>query len=479
VLHRHLMRQLRRLGLDGTTPPTPEGWQELLRQIDGTYGDMDRERYLVQHSMDVVSREMQELNARIEEERDRFASIFRCSPNGMVLARPDGTVVEVNGAFTDMVGLPSEKVVGDCLCDLFEPEDGDSCSSHLALLAAGRTTSGRYQRRLKTTRGEHIVADVHATAVVDSPGHTEFILAVIDDVTERNRLEVELRHSQKLESVGRLAAGIAHEINTPIQFVGDNVNFLAGAFEEMLALCDTYRCLCEKAARSPLSTEDIADQKRREETADLDYIRDNVPTSIASTLDGVGRVARIVQSMKAFAHPDQGERSVADINAALQSTLVVATNELKYVAEVVTELGDIPAVPCFLSDLNQVFLNLLVNAAHAIGDVVGKTGQRGLIKVRTYQEDDQVVIAISDTGTGIPAAVRGKIFDPFFTTKGVGKGTGQGLALARSVVVEQHGGSLTFETEMGKGTTFFVRIPTAVPVAEAHLVPESDLGRSS
>jgi signal transduction histidine kinase len=208
-----------------------------------------------------------------------------------------------------------------------------------------------------------------------------------------------------------------------------------------------------------LSAEDIAGLKRDEELADFEYVRTNVATSIASTIDGVGRVARIVQSMKAFAHPDRGERAAADLNAALRDTLTVATNELKYVAKVVTDFGNIPAIPCLVSDLNQVFLNLLVNAAHAIDDVVGKTGKLGVIRVRTFQEGSVVVIAISDTGTGIPEAVRGRIFDPFFTTKEVGKGTGQGLALARAVVVEQHGGALTFETEMGKGTTFFVRIP--------------------
>jgi len=157
---------------------------------------------------------------------------------------------------------------------------------------------------------------------------------------------------------------------------------------------------------------------------------------------------------------------VADINHAINDTLTVATNELKYVAKVETDYGEIPAVPCFLSDLNQVFLNLLVNAAHAIGDVVGKSGERGTIRVRTYPQDGYVVVAISDTGTGIPPAIRSKVFDPFFTTKGVGKGTGQGLALAHSVVVEQHGGTISFDTEVGRGTTFYVRIPGTVPAPE-------------
>ena len=204
------------------------------------------------------------------------------------------------------------------------------------------------------------------------------------------------------------------------------------------------------------------EQKRRVEdakaVADLDYLRENGPRAFSATMEGVQRVSGIVKAMKAFAHPDQGKRTPADLNAALESTITVGRNELKYVADVVVECGEIPLVACHLGDLNQVFLNLLVNAAHAIGDVVNATGERGRINVRTSLEGDTVVIAIADTGTGIPDAVREKIFEPFFTTKEVGRGTGQGLAISRSVV-EKHGGTLTFETTPGKGTTFFVHLP--------------------
>ena len=440
-----------------------ENWQELLGWISSIYAAMDRERYLVEHSTEVSSREMQDLTAKLEEERDKFASIFQATPSGMAITSTEGIILETNHALIDMLEFPREEVVGKHVSEFVDRDEAESMRARVADLAAARITTSRTHRRLVTRSAQPLLADIQATAVLDAQGRTKMIVTLLEDVTERNRLEVELRHSQKLESVGRLAAGIAHEINTPIQFVGDNVSFLSGAFEQLLALCDTYRSLCEKATSAPLSQEDIARQRHAEEAADLEYIRQNVPTSIASTLDGVGRVARIVQSMKAFAHPDRGERSSADINTALHNTLTVATNELKYVAKVETEYGDIPAVSCFLSDLNQVFLNLLVNAAHAIADVVGKSGQRGTIKVRTYQEESHVVVAISDTGTGIPPAARGKIFDPFFTTKGVGKGTGQGLALAHSVVVEQHGGKITFDTEMGKGTTFYVSIPATLP----------------
>jgi two-component system, NtrC family, sensor kinase len=190
---------------------------------------------------------------------------------------------------------------------------------------------------------------------------------------------------------------------------------------------------------------------------------DEIPKALSQTLDGVSRVATIVRAMKEFAHPESKEMAAADINKALQSTLTVARNELKYVADVELELGEMPPVVCNVGDLNQVFLNLLVNAAHAIADVVKGTDEKGKIRVRTASEGETALISISDTGSGIPEAIRTKVFDPFFTTKEVGRGTGQGLAIARSVVVERHRGTLTFESEVGKGTTFYIRLPVEPP----------------
>ena len=196
------------------------------------------------------------------------------------------------------------------------------------------------------------------------------------------------------------------------------------------------------------------------EQVEWDYLRLEIPKAMDQMLDGIKRVATIVRAMKEFSHIDRSpEKTPADLNKALESTLVVARNELKHVAEVETEYGTLPAVLCHGGDLNQVFLNLLVNAAHAIGDVVKQSGTKGLILVRTRQIDDWVEVSIADTGGGIPEEIQGKIFNPFFTTKEVGKGTGQGLTLARALVVEKHGGTLTFETELGKGTTFYVRLP--------------------
>jgi two-component system NtrC family sensor kinase len=455
--HGHLLRQLRKLGLDLTAPPQAEAWQRFLESINRTYGDADRERYTLERSITLSSEEMSELNKRLAWERDQFAHIFHSAPAGMIRLELDGTLRELNPAFERIVGLSRAALVGRKLWDIGHPDDAASSRDRLEGLVAGTFGSETPAHvRFVHHSGDVAFTKVGLALVRDELGQPQWAIAVVEDVTERNRLEIELRLAQKLESVGRLAAGIAHEINTPIQFVGDNTSFLGTAFTELLALCDEYRELCQQS-EGALSPEDRARLHAKDKL--LERIRKNVPDAVEATLDGVSRVEHIVQSMKSFAHSDRGQRRPADLNAALRSTLTVANNELKYVAAVNTELGPLPPIPCYLSDLNQVFLNLFVNAAHAIGDVVGKTGARGTITVRSYVEGDEVVVAVGDTGSGIPPAIRNKIFDPFFTTKDVGRGTGQGLSLSRAVVVDQHGGTLTFETELGTGTTFYVRLP--------------------
>lgn len=280
------------------------------------------------------------------------------------------------------------------------------------------------------------------------------------DTTDRKRQEIGVRQSQKLEAVGRLAAGIAHEINTPIQFVGDNTRFLVNSFEHELKLMEKYERLLQAAADGSVSAALLQEVAAAQRDADWTYLKEEIPRAMDHMLEGLGRVSTIVRGMKEFSHVDRSnQKSAGDINRAIESTLIVVSNELKPVADVETELGELPAVNCQLGDLNQVFLNLLVNAAHAIEDVVKDTGARGIIRIATRSDGDWVEISITDSGTGIPEEVRDKMFDPFFTTKEVGKGTGQGLALARAVVVDNHGGTLTFVTEMGKGTTFLVRLP--------------------
>jgi two-component system, NtrC family, sensor kinase len=281
---------------------------------------------------------------------------------------------------------------------------------------------------------------------------------------ELKEAQGELLTAQKLESVGRLAAGIAHEINTPVQFVSDNLQFIRTSMTDVDAVIQAYRDLkvATQSSGDVVAAAQLADEA--EESADLNYILQNAPEALASSIEGLGRIATIVRSMKEFAHPDQTNKTSADLNQAIRSTLVVAHHEYKLIATVDTDFGDLPPVPCFPGEINQVVLNLLVNASHAIADVVKDGGSLGKLTVRTRLDGDEVEISISDTGTGIPESARDKIFDPFFTTKEVGKGTGQGLAIAHSIIVNKHGGTLRFETECGKGTTFFIRLPVKAPI---------------
>jgi PAS domain S-box-containing protein len=289
------------------------------------------------------------------------------------------------------------------------------------------------------------------------------LLLLIQDDTEKHMLDGQLRSAQKMEAIGQLAAGIAHEINTPIQYVGDNTGFVKDSWTEVAEVLSAAQTLRDEAARGSVSPAAIERFDACSKKADIEYLAGEVPKALEQALDGVQRVAKIVSAMKEFSHPGLQEKRAVDLNRAIETTVTISRNEWKYVAEVQTRLDrKLPLVPCLAGEINQVLLNLLVNAAHAIADVAKSTnGSRGTITISTRQDGEFVEISVADTGTGIPEFAREKVFDPFFTTKEVGKGTGQGLMLAHTVVVKKHAGRIWFETEVGKGTTFFVRLPIA------------------
>ncbi len=366
--------------------------------------------------------------------------------------------VLVNNALCAMVGRAREGLLGEDGDDMF-PKDQVAVFREMdadVLESGEENVNEESLSNLSTGQVRTIVT--RKTRYVDPTGK-RFLVGVIRDITDRTHLETELGHARKLEAVGQLASGIAHEINTPTQFVGDGVHFLREAFDGYRRLVIQYRRAVEVIATAGGHEALVSEIRETEEDIDLFYLDANVPGSLESCLDGVSRISTIVRAMKEFAHPDQKEMAPADLNKALQTTLAIAKNEYKYVAEVTTEFGDLPSVICHVGDLNQVFLNLIVNAAHAIGDVVGQGGGKGRIRIRTCSEGEMVRVDIADSGSGVPEAIRHRIFDPFFTTKGVGKGSGQGLAIARSIVATKHRGSLTFESEVGKGTTFTIRLP--------------------
>ncbi len=284
-----------------------------------------------------------------------------------------------------------------------------------------------------------------------------------DQKVERQRLwlEAQLRQVQKLKSMGQLAAGIAHEINTPTQYIGDNMRFVRDSFLDLLPALTVAQDLIEAAQNNHLTEEAVAAAAAVLKASDTDYLVGEIPKALDQSLQGIERVAHIVRAMKEFSHPGTTEKALVDLNRAIDSTLIVASNEWKYVADLETDFAPtLPLVRCLSGELNQVILNLVVNAAQAISEATaaGSKG-KGKLKVGTRQQGAWVEIRIQDTGAGIPERIRERIFDPYFTTKPIGQGTGQGLAIARSLIVDKHGGTIQFETELNQGTTFIVRLP--------------------
>lgn len=283
---------------------------------------------------------------------------------------------------------------------------------------------------------------------------------VAEKMAELQTTQEQLLRAEKLESMGRLAAGIAHEINTPIQFVGDNTRFLKDSFVDLNRFSTKVGELIESAQKDQIPLALVKELKTAMQQADLEYLNEEIPHAIGQTLEGVERVAKIVRAMKEFSHP-ASENKAIDLNHAIESTITVARNEWKYVAHVVTDLDtQLPPVTCHPSEFNQVILNMIINAAHAVGEVVNDSGmEKGTITIATRCLGDWVEIRISDTGVGIPDDVKPKIFDHFFTTKEIGKGTGQGLSVAHAVIVNRHGGSISVDSKVGLGTSFLIRLP--------------------
>jgi signal transduction histidine kinase len=368
-------------------------------------------------------------------------------------ATGEGVLTNMSSFWTTLTGHPVDATVGRSVLDFVAGDDAGEVGAMLA--ETGVDSVGRIDCSLLTADGAAIPIEL-AVRHFDRTGDDAWeLLGVVTDLRERRRRELAAGHDQKLESLGRLSAGIAHEINTPIQFVGDNTRFLASAAQEMLDLILTYR-RCMDTTSGELAWGDRLDRAMAaEEAADIDYLATEVPVAVEQSLEGIDRVASLVRAMKSFSYKDSNDRVYADLNEALTTTLTVARNETKYVADVVLDLGELPPVLCHVGDLNQVFLNLVVNAA----DALHERAERGEIRITTRAEGQTAVVRIADNGCGIPPELQRLIFEPFFTTKGVGKGTGQGLALARAVVVDKHGGTIDVTSAPGEGTEFVLYLP--------------------
>lgn len=275
---------------------------------------------------------------------------------------------------------------------------------------------------------------------------------------DRHRAEMSLVQARKMESIGHLAAGLAHEINTPIQYLGDSLAFLRTGFEDLRRLREDFLALCVALETGSDPGALLETIRRRRVEIELKYLEEEVPKALDRALVGLRRVSGVVQAMREFSHPSAREKEYIDLNRAIENSLTIASAQYRYIADFVTELGPIPQVKCHGSEINQALLNLIVNAAQAV-ESAGKQGDKGVILVRSLVEGDSVRVEVCDTGVGIRDEIRRKVFDPFFTTKPVGRGTGQGLALAHASIVTKHGGRLDFENRPTGGTKFWFSLP--------------------
>ncbi len=397
----------------------------------------------------------------LEQSQLRWRTLFAHLPEILILVDSVGKIIYTSPSVERWLGYAPAALEGCPLASIDHPEDAPQMRRTLEL--AGPEQFASLTHRLKANDGSWHTLESTVVSLREDPAVGAILIAARDVTAhvalerERERLDLDRRVSQRLEAVGQLSAGIAHEINTPLQYVGDSISFLKDAVEEVLILIGLYRESLYLDTPIPVAQRRVT-MLEAEEAADVEYLCERIPVAFERTVDGISRVRSIVLAMKRFSHASSCDVAPADINEAIEATLAVCRNEYKYVAKVNFDPGELPAVECNVSELNQVFLNLIINAAQAIGEKVGSSGEQGKIKIVTRIEDDEVVIEIGDDGPGIPAELQDRIYEPFFTTKEVGKGTGQGLALARNTI-ERHSGALECRSTVGAGTTFTIRLP--------------------
>lgn len=398
--------------------------------------------------------------------REYVTNILETMQDALFVFSFDLKIVDVNRRVSALLGYTKEELIGQAMHTVFSNADQNTARYMRAVLKKKGVSE---QEMPVTAKDGTRLRFLCSYAVMKEPrDNTDVIIMVAKDMTERynneqerERLQQELHHAQKMESIGVLAAGIAHEINTPIQFIGSNAEFIEKSIEHIVHVLTTYSAI----TRDNITESDVRmilkAARRNSDKVDVSFIEQEVKGALVDIKEGVDRVAGIVNAMKNFAHMG-GEKSKVDINQAIINTVTISRNEHKHIADVQCELDpDLPMFECVAGDIQQVVLNLIVNAAHAIKDVVAD-GAKGRIVIATVHTDDAIVITLSDTGGGISTEHQDKVFDPFFTTKKVGEGSGQGLSISHGIIVKKYSGKLFFKTVQGEGTTFTIILPLRI-----------------
>ncbi|UNC91979.1 PAS domain S-box protein [Candidatus Contubernalis alkaliaceticus] len=398
-------------------------------------------------------------------EKEQLAVTLRSIGDGVITTDTKGKISLINQAAEGITGWNQKEVQGKHFAEIFciiNENNKQVCQDPLGKLIDNnnKKTAADYITFVARNNARKIIS-ANATPIKDNKNSIIGYVIVFRDITEQKKTEAQFALLQKLNSIGQLAAGIAHEINTPMQYIGDNTRFIQHAFNNIYAFRNYYK-QTKKLITEINMSKLISDIDDKEIELDIEYLIKEIPKAVNQSLEGIDRVSKLVLAMKEFAHPGTKEKIPSDLNRAIENTLTISRSEWKYIADIETELEqNLPMVWCVIDEINQVFLNIIVNAAQAIEEAIEKKYlNKGVITVKTKSDGAFVFISIKDNGIGIPGDIIDKIFDPFFTTKDIGKGTGQGLLIAYDIISNKHNGSIEVNSKkVGKGTTFTIRLP--------------------
>jgi two-component system, NtrC family, sensor kinase len=394
----------------------------------------------------------------LDEAHHESESLLAAIASLLIGIDPDGTIMRWNASAAATFGIAADDALGKTLLELpIAWKDRNKVANFLE--PGDRKTPKRIEVGFGDANEAHRIVALTSYCVIKRNQHGG-VLLLGREITEQHALELHLHQARKLEAIGQLAAGVAHEINTPMQYIGDNLCYLTTAFEKLHPFIDGCVRLMDPATDDQVRSELTSAMAPQAQQLRWKPLAEQMQEALHDSADGVQHVSRIVRALKEFSHPGSAEKTPVDLNRILETTVTVAKSEWKYVAQLEMDFdSSLDRVWAYPGDLNQVFLNLIVNAAQAIAENSAHRQQEGWIRISTRRCGDCAQIAISDNGGGIPQSVRDRVFDPFFTTKDVGKGTGQGLAIAHSAIVGKHRGRIWFDVDDGVGTTFLVEIP--------------------
>lgn len=404
--------------------------------------------------------------ANLQHEREQLAVTLGSITDGVISTDLQNKIALMNRVAEKLTGWTFEEAQGKQLSEVFCISSRDnSCDSCLPT-STNRGSLSLQGITLKSQNGEEIAVEGNYAPIFHDDNSVVGHLVVFSDQREKQRLQAQVALSSKLQSIGQLAAGVAHEINTPMQFISDNTSFLRKSFDDVLELLKEYQTLESVCRQTEQFSNILNDIQSKGQDIDAEYLITEVPKAFTETLSGIERVTKLVKAMKTFSHPTQGKLQLCDLNQSIEATVNVSRNEWKYVADLELNLDpEIPMVPCLIDELNQVILNMINNSVDAIKDAMTqRENKKGTISIATRADKNEIKIILKDSGMGMPQEVINKIFDPFFTTKEPGKGTGQGLAISHDIIVNKHKGRVEVESEKGKGTQFTISLPLGTTV---------------